>query len=249
VIDGMPPINGSDASSLAAEDKLHEELASARAILEGLASALKLDAGAAFAEPTLRAAALVKRKDAGAWARYKTALQRAKVSVRNVEKAFAKHQLNMVPPSAIESPPTAGPLIGEDCPAPQLVLSAGFSLQPDTTTQSTADLKRFSQLSTPRQALVRLFQSVNYGEILGVAIQNGDPIFHPEPTVLVDVKLDAEEADRPEEGLQDFELRDEVRRLLAHLDKLKSGKIERIEVRAGIPRRFTIERSLTGEPR
>src|SRR5665213_1760631 len=47
VIDGMPPINGSDASSLAAADKLDEELSNARAILEGLASALKLDPGAA----------------------------------------------------------------------------------------------------------------------------------------------------------------------------------------------------------
>ena len=109
--------------------------------------------------------------------------------------------------------------------------------------------KRFVQLSASRQALVRLFQSVNYGEIQGVVIQNGDPVFHPKPTVLVDVKLDADEGSRPEEGLQDFELRHEVCRLLAHLDELKSGKIERIEVRAGIPRRFTIERHLTGEAR
>jgi hypothetical protein len=56
-----------------------------------------------------------------------------------------------------------------------------------------AAFERFSQLSAPRQALVRLFQSVNSGLILGVTIHNGDPVFHPEPTLFLDVKLDADE--------------------------------------------------------
>jgi|HubBroStandDraft_1064217.scaffolds.fasta_scaffold2171901_1 hypothetical protein len=60
-----------------------------------------------------------------------------------------------------------------------------------------AAFERFSQLWAPRQALVRLFQSVNSGLILGVTIHNGDPVFHPvfhpEPTLFLDVKLDADE--------------------------------------------------------
>ena len=112
-----------------------------------------------------------------------------------------------------------------------------------------AALERFTQLSTPRQVLVRLFQSVNFGQILGVAIQNGDPVFYPEPTVLVDVKLDADEGERQEADLPDFALRDEVRRLMARLDELKNGRIERIEVRSGIPRRVIIQRRLTEAPR
>ena len=109
-------------------------------------------------------------------------------------------------------------------------------------------LERFSQLSAPRRALVRLFQSVNFGHILGVTIQNGDPVFHPEPTVLLDVKLDVDEGQRPETDLPDFALRDELRRLMARLDQLKNGRIERIEVRSGIPRRVVIERRLTEAP-
>lgn len=105
---------------------------------------------------------------------------------------------------------------------------------------------RFSSLSAPRQALVRLFQTVNYGEILGIVVRHGDPFFHPEPTVLVDVRLDADEVSRSEFELEDFELRREVSRLLAYLDDLRDGKLERIEVRAGLPRRFTVERPLTG---
>lgn len=108
-----------------------------------------------------------------------------------------------------------------------------------------AALDQLTQLSAPRQALVRLLQSVNFGRIIGLAIRNGDPIFHPEPTVLLDVKLDADEGERPEEALEDFTLRAEVRRLLAHLDHLKNGTVERIEVRSGVPRRVIIARRLS----
>src|SRR5438045_1768643 len=108
-----------------------------------------------------------------------------------------------------------------------------------------AFLERFSQLSAPRQILLRLCQSVNFGQILGITIQNGDPVFHPAPTIFVDFKLDSDEGERQEADLPDFALRDQVRRLMARLDELKTGKIERIEVRSGIPRRVIIERRLT----
>ncbi|HLN02063.1 MAG TPA: hypothetical protein VK335_22425 [Bryobacteraceae bacterium] len=111
-----------------------------------------------------------------------------------------------------------------------------------------AALGRFTQLSAPRQALVRLFQSVNFGHVLGIAIQNGDPVFHPKPIVLLDVKLDVDEGERQEADLPDFTLRDEVLRLMARLDQLKNGRIERIDVRSGVPRRVVIERRLTEAP-
>jgi hypothetical protein len=62
---------------------------------------------------------------------------------------------------------------------------------------------------------------------------------------LLDVKLDADEGEREEANLPDFALRDEVRRLLGHLDQLQNGTVERIEVRSGVPRRVIIERRLT----
>ena len=65
---------------------------------------------------------------------------------------------------------------------------------------------------------------------------------------MLDVKLDADESERQEADLPDFALRDEVRRLMARLDQLRNGRIERIEVRSGIPRRVVIERRLTEVP-
>lgn len=110
-------------------------------------------------------------------------------------------------------------------------------------------VQRFSDLSAARQVLVRLFQSLNFGQIQDLAIRAGEPIFDPATAVLVDVKLDVDEGPRPEADLTDFVLQDEVRRLMARLDGLQNGTIERIEVRAGIPRRVIFERRLTEAPR
>ena len=101
----------------------------------------------------------------------------------------------------------------------------------------TAKLLRFSQLSPPRQKLVRMCQTVNYGQIQGVVVRGGDPIFEPAPVVVIDAKLYRDDEPRPELALDDFALRDEVRRLMARFDEMREGMIERIEVRAGMPRR------------
>lgn len=105
-------------------------------------------------------------------------------------------------------------------------------------------LVRFSQLSPPRQVLIRLCQSLNFGQIRGIRVQDAEPVFDPPPVVLADTKLNSDEGPRPETQLQDFELPVEVRRLMFRLDDLRNGRIERIEVRSGIPRRMVMERPL-----
>ena len=104
---------------------------------------------------------------------------------------------------------------------------------------------KLSELSTPRQALVRLCQSIDYGQILDLQVRDREPQFSPAPTVLLDIKLDAARVGRPESELSDFVLCDEVCRLLDRIDELQTGQVQRIEVRAGIPRRVLIEARLT----
>jgi hypothetical protein len=106
--------------------------------------------------------------------------------------------------------------------------------------------KRFSQLTAPRQTLVRLFQSVNFGYLEGLEVRGGEPMFSPAPTVFVEVKLDTANEPRREMDLTDFELGNEVIRLVEQLDELGDGNIERIDVRYGIPRRALIERPIQG---
>jgi hypothetical protein len=114
---------------------------------------------------------------------------------------------------------------------------------------ATPSLRRFSQLSASRQALVRLCQTTNYGQIHHLEIKDGDPVLSPAPLVLIDVKLDADEVPRSEFDLPDFELCHEVCRLICQLQELTSGIIERIEVRAGIPRRIVFEYRSPEAPR
>ena len=75
------------------------------------------------------------------------------------------------------------------------------------TDKSPVPIRRFSQLSAPRQAFVRLCQSINFGEIRGLVVQDSEPMFNPSPTVLIDLLLEVARkhpdvlADPPPEAL------------------------------------------------
>ena len=99
----------------------------------------------------------------------------------------------------------------------------------------------FSDLSPSWQTLVRLCQSINHGHIEALHVVAGEPIFDPAPTVLVDVKLDQDEGPRPEVNMPDFELCSEFRRLLSRISRIGKGKVARLEVRGGVPRRVVLE--------
>jgi hypothetical protein len=103
----------------------------------------------------------------------------------------------------------------------------------------------FLQLSKPRQALVRLCQSTNYGHVQDLVVREREPIFAgPGPVVLVDIRLDSEERPREELAAGDFALCGEVSRLMSLLDQVENGRISKIEVRGGIPRRITFEKRI-----
>lgn len=106
---------------------------------------------------------------------------------------------------------------------------------------STPKVARFCALSGPRQALVRLCQSIDYAQVEDLQVRDGEPVFDPPPTVLLDLKLDSDSSGRSESELADFALCEEVCRLLERIDQIQNGRIRRIEVRAGIPRRVLIE--------
>jgi len=107
--------------------------------------------------------------------------------------------------------------------------------------QMTLKTPRFSQLSASRQALVRLCQTANYAQIEQLQVKESEPVFDPAPVVLLDLKLDSDEMPRPELTLTDFTLTAEFCRLMDRLDALKNGIIERLEVRAGVPRRLLFQ--------
>lgn len=100
---------------------------------------------------------------------------------------------------------------------------------------------RFSQLCSERQLLVRLCQLINFGEIRDIEVRNREPLLGSASRLLVDVRLDSEDSPRRESSLPDFNLCHELRSLLAEFDRLENGKVSRIEIRAGLPRRIQFE--------
>lgn len=105
---------------------------------------------------------------------------------------------------------------------------------------------RFSQLSTSRQALIRVCQAINHGSIEDLEVRHSEPVFDPWPVTLRDVKLDSDEGPRPELALRDFVVSDEVLRLMNLLDEIKCGTVRRVEVHAGVPRRILLESQILG---
>jgi hypothetical protein len=100
---------------------------------------------------------------------------------------------------------------------------------------------RFSELSAPRQALIRRCQTIGFGKIVRFSIRDREPVLLPETEVFRDVKLDGDDDPRPEQSLEDFVLKSEVIRLLAQLDAIRDGIVEHLEVRAGVPRRIVFK--------
>ena len=101
---------------------------------------------------------------------------------------------------------------------------------------------RFSQLSPGRQILVRLCQSINYGHIQNLKIEGREPVLQESSVVATtDIRLDAEDPGRDECELDDFIVCEEVRRLIALFDKVQNATVSKIEVRAGIPRKISVE--------
>src|SRR5215831_16617450 len=94
---------------------------------------------------------------------------------------------------------------------------------------------RFSELSAKRQALVRICQTLSFGEIHNVCVRKNEPILES-ASLLAHVRLDIDEVPRPEIALEDFELAEEVSRLMERLDEIENGTIARLEVRGGVPR-------------
>jgi hypothetical protein len=107
---------------------------------------------------------------------------------------------------------------------------------------------RLSELSSARQALVRLCQIINWGSIENLTVEHAEPILDPSPVILKDVKLDSDEGPRPELALADFVVSDEVLRLVRHLDEMECGTVRQIEVRDGIPRRIVLQPQISGPP-
>jgi hypothetical protein len=101
---------------------------------------------------------------------------------------------------------------------------------------------RKSQLSAAQRRLVELISRVHFGKIESLHVRNGQPIFAPHPRVTRTLKVggvggDADRNEPRPQGLgdSDFVLKSAVVELLAHLQLLNDGVVERIQIANGLP--------------
>jgi hypothetical protein len=101
---------------------------------------------------------------------------------------------------------------------------------------------RFSEISAPRQKLIRTCLRLAFGNVCGLALRDCEPVFDPQAQLIFDLKLDTDEEPRPELELRDFVLCREICRLLLVFDAFRNGStIEHLEVRAEVPRRIVFQ--------
>jgi len=75
-------------------------------------------------------------------------------------------------------------------------------------------------------------------------VENGEPVFHPPPRVVREIKFGGENGPRPEFRVEDFILKAQVKELFTQLSDLGDGIVERIEVKHGLPFRMNVEETI-----
>jgi hypothetical protein len=84
-------------------------------------------------------------------------------------------------------------------------------------------------------------QRLNFGCILDLPVQDGEPVLDPPPRVVREVKFGGENGPRPESAKTDFALKAQVQDLFAHLEAVGNGVVQCIEIKHGLPFKMTVE--------
>jgi hypothetical protein len=92
-----------------------------------------------------------------------------------------------------------------------------------------------SSLSPRRRALIERMQSLNFGRIEQLVVEQGEPVFGPNTRVVREHKFGGENGPRPEAALSDFPLKGQVIELFGLLDQIRDGTVDLLEIKHGVP--------------
>ncbi len=98
------------------------------------------------------------------------------------------------------------------------------------------------QLSPARQALLRLLQRINFGQIIDLVVRDCQPVLDPPPQVEYEFKFPGDNGPRPEFDTANFTLKKEIIDLFALFDRLKTGTIRLLRVKNGLPFLATVRK-------
>jgi hypothetical protein len=94
---------------------------------------------------------------------------------------------------------------------------------------------RKCHLSPSQKRLVELMGKLHFGRLESLHVRRGEPVFDPPPRVISTLKVGGRNEPRPEASSDDFLLKSAVVELLAHLQRLGEGVVDRIQIANGVP--------------
>jgi hypothetical protein len=97
-----------------------------------------------------------------------------------------------------------------------------------------------ASLSPARRRLLKLFQQLNFGRLESLVIRDGEPVLDPRPILVREHKFGSENGPRPELGVADFLLKQQVVELFEFFDQLQDGVIDVLEIKHGLPFRLIV---------
>lgn len=92
-----------------------------------------------------------------------------------------------------------------------------------------------SSLSLPKQHLLEVMQSLNFGRIESLQVRAGEPVFTSATKVIRKFKIGGENCARPELLQTDFLLKEQTIELLESLTSLGEGEVLSMQIRYGLP--------------
>lgn len=98
-----------------------------------------------------------------------------------------------------------------------------------------------THLTLAKRQLVQLMSRVDYGRIEGFAIREGEPVLEPPPRLVFELSIRDAERTSPRRTSGDFVLKDQVSQLFGLFTRMRNARVERLEVKAGLPQRVHLE--------
>lgn len=92
-----------------------------------------------------------------------------------------------------------------------------------------------SNLSTDHRKLLELMQSINFGRIENILVEDGRPVITRDTRVEREVKLGGANGPRPELESPNYALKQSQVELFNQIAQMEDGLISQIEVKHGLP--------------
>lgn len=100
-------------------------------------------------------------------------------------------------------------------------------------------------LTPGRLRLLKIIETIGFGAVEQLSVQNGEPRFEPAPRLIQEIKIDSEPSGQPDHGKTDVTLKKQFQTLFGQLDRLTDDIVD-IQIRHNLPFKLVVKRRYTG---